>query len=163
MIHPTAIIHEAAIIGQGCLRPYCVIVEHVQMRQGNPALSCGGRWPHANRRRQHLFFPFSTIGMQYWDLKWEGEGATLAGSETGIPSVSMCRFTVRQEKGMPLVSVRTITCSHTSTLPTMCNWAITSSCPMSQPWQVILSWRTTWLLGGLRAFTNFAEWVSMPS
>jgi len=73
MIHPTAIIHEAAIIGQGChIGPYCVIGEHVQMGQGNHLHSHVVVDGHTQIGDDNTFFPFSTIGMRTQDLKWEG-------------------------------------------------------------------------------------------
>jgi len=72
-IHPTAVIHPKARIGQGCdIGPYCVIGEHVVLGAGcklHSHVVIGG---HTRLGKQNEIFPFASIGLKTQDLKWNG-------------------------------------------------------------------------------------------
>ena len=77
MIHPTAIVHDSALIGEGChIGPYCVIGEHVRMGKGNRLHAHVIIDGHVAMGDENEIFPFVTIGMRTQDLKWQG-GRTL--------------------------------------------------------------------------------------
>jgi len=72
-IHPTAIIHPAAKIGDDCeIGPYCVIGEHVgigpRCRLHSHVVIDG----HTRMGEANQAYPFATIGLQTQDLKWKG-------------------------------------------------------------------------------------------
>jgi UDP-N-acetylglucosamine acyltransferase len=73
-IHPTAIVHPEASLGEGCeVGPYCVIGAGVELGAGcllqhHVSLSGPSRIGAGNR-----FFAFSSIGQQTQDLKYAGE------------------------------------------------------------------------------------------
>jgi len=73
MIHPTAIIHPAAKIGEGCtIGPYCVIGEHVALgpecRLHSHVVIDG----ETTLGARNEIFPFASIGLKTQDLKWHG-------------------------------------------------------------------------------------------
>jgi UDP-N-acetylglucosamine acyltransferase len=72
-IHPTAIIHPWAKIGQAVrIGPFCVIGEHVELGDGcvlGPNVQIDGRTTIGNKNR---FFHGATIGTEPQDLKYEG-------------------------------------------------------------------------------------------
>ncbi len=73
-IHPTAIIHPWAKIGQAVrIGPYCVIGEHVELGDGcvlGPNVQIDGHTTIGNKNR---FFHGATIGTEPQDLKYEGK------------------------------------------------------------------------------------------
>jgi UDP-N-acetylglucosamine acyltransferase len=73
MIHPTAVIHPQARIGEGCeIGPYCVIGEHVVLgprcRLHSHVVVDG----HTQLGQDNELFPFASIGLKTQDLKWKG-------------------------------------------------------------------------------------------
>jgi UDP-N-acetylglucosamine acyltransferase len=74
MIHPTAIIHPEAEVGDGCeVGPYCVIAKGVQLGAGcwlhsHVVLEGPARIGSGNR-----FYSFCSIGQRTQDLKYAGE------------------------------------------------------------------------------------------
>jgi UDP-N-acetylglucosamine acyltransferase len=73
-IHPTAIVHPEAVIGEGVrIGPYCVIGEHVAIGREtelkNHVVIDG--WTEIGE--QCRIFPFATIGTIPQDLKFKGE------------------------------------------------------------------------------------------
>ena len=75
-IHPTAIIHSAAQVGEGCIiGPYCVIGEHVSLGVGCKLHSHVVIDGHTTLGARNEIFPFACIGLKTQDLKWKG-GAT---------------------------------------------------------------------------------------
>ena len=73
MIHPTAIIHPKARIGEGCeIGPYCVIGEHVELGAGCRLHSHVVIDGHTRLGRENMIFPFASIGLKTQDLKWKG-------------------------------------------------------------------------------------------
>lgn len=72
-IHPSAVIHSSARIGEGCqIGPYCVIGEHVTLGPGCRLHSHVVIDGHTTLGSENEVFPFTTIGLQTQDLKWRG-------------------------------------------------------------------------------------------
>ena len=72
-IHPSAVIHSDATIGDDCeVGPYCVIGRHVTLGQGNRLHSHIVIDGHTEIGSGNEFFPFASVGVKTQDLKWEG-------------------------------------------------------------------------------------------
>jgi UDP-N-acetylglucosamine acyltransferase len=73
MIHPTAVVHARAEIGEDCeIGPYCVIGEQVVLGPRcrlHSHVVIGG---HTRLGEGNQIFPFASIGLQTQDLKWKG-------------------------------------------------------------------------------------------
>ncbi|HHY84625.1 MAG TPA: acyl-ACP--UDP-N-acetylglucosamine O-acyltransferase [Verrucomicrobia bacterium] len=72
-IHPTALVHPRAEIGEGCvIGPYCIIGEHVALgprcRLHSHVVIDG----HTRLGEGNEIFPFASIGLKTQDLKWKG-------------------------------------------------------------------------------------------
>ena len=73
MIHPTAIIHPKARLGDNCeIGPYCVIGEHVELGEGCSLHSHVVIDGHTRLGCGNEIFPFASIGLKTQDLKWKG-------------------------------------------------------------------------------------------
>ena len=73
MIHPTAVIHPQAKLGDGCeVGPYCVIGEHVVLGDRCKLHSHVVIDGHTTLGNENEIFPFASIGLQTQDLKWKG-------------------------------------------------------------------------------------------
>jgi UDP-N-acetylglucosamine acyltransferase len=73
MVHPTAIIHPKARIGDGCeIGPYCVIGENVELGPGCRLLSHVVIDGHTRLGQGNEIYPFASIGLKTQDLKWKG-------------------------------------------------------------------------------------------
>ena len=73
MIHPTAVIHPHARLGDGCeIGPFCVIGEHVVLGDRCHLHSHVVIDGHTTLGRENSIFPFASIGLQTQDLKWRG-------------------------------------------------------------------------------------------
>ncbi len=89
-IHPTAIIHPDAQIGDGvAIGPYCVIGQHVKLGVGTTLQSHVVVDGHTTIGRECQLFPFACIGMKTQDLKYAG-GITYAeiGDQTVLREFS---------------------------------------------------------------------------
>jgi len=72
-IHPTAVIHADARIGEGCqIGPFCVIGEHVELGPGCRLHSHVVIDGHTRLGAGNELFPFASIGFKTQDLKWRG-------------------------------------------------------------------------------------------
>lgn len=72
MIHPTAIVHTGARIGDDCeVGPYCVIGPDVEMGSGNRLHSHVVVEGHTVLGNNNEIFPFTTVGVRTQDLKWK--------------------------------------------------------------------------------------------
>lgn len=72
-IHPTAVIHERAAIGEGCkIGPYCVIGEHVTLGPRCVLHSHVVIDGHTDLSEANTIYPFASIGLQTQDLKHTG-------------------------------------------------------------------------------------------
>ena len=72
-IHPTAVVHSKAQIGDDCdIGPFCVIGEHVVLGPGCRLHSHVVIDGHTRLGRGNEIFPFASIGLQTQDLKWKG-------------------------------------------------------------------------------------------
>lgn len=72
-IHPTAVIHANARIGDGCfIGPYCVLGEHVILGAGCKLHSHVVIDGHTTFGAHNEIFPFASIGLKTQDLKWKG-------------------------------------------------------------------------------------------
>ncbi len=72
-IHPTAVIHLKAQIGDACdIGPYCVIGENVVLGPGCKLHSHVVVDGHTVLGRENEIFPFASIGLKTQDLKWKG-------------------------------------------------------------------------------------------
>ena len=73
MIHPSAVIHPKARVGEGCeIGPYCVIGEHVELGAGCRLHSHVVIDGHTKLGARNEIFPFASIGLKSQDLKWKG-------------------------------------------------------------------------------------------
>jgi UDP-N-acetylglucosamine acyltransferase len=73
MIHPTAVVHSKARIGEGCeIGPYCIIGEDVELGNGCRLHSHAVIDGHTRLGRSNEIFPFASIGLKTQDLKWKG-------------------------------------------------------------------------------------------
>jgi UDP-N-acetylglucosamine acyltransferase len=73
MVHPTAVVHPKAQIGEGCdIGPYCIVGEHVVMGPGCRLHSHVVVDGHTRLGRQNEIYPFTTVGLKTQDLKWKG-------------------------------------------------------------------------------------------
>ena len=72
-IHPTAIIHSGAQLGDGCeIGPYCVIGANVRLGPGNRLHSHVVLDGDTQIGAGNEIFPFACIGGRTQDLKWRG-------------------------------------------------------------------------------------------
>jgi UDP-N-acetylglucosamine acyltransferase len=72
-IHPTALVHPRARIGDACaIGPYCVIGEHVELGPGCTLHSHVVVDGHTTLGRENDIYPFASIGLRTQDLKWKG-------------------------------------------------------------------------------------------
>jgi UDP-N-acetylglucosamine acyltransferase len=72
-IHPTAVVHPHAQIGEGCqIGPYCVIGEHVALGAGCRLHSHVVIDGHTTLGRENEIYPFASLGLKTQDLKWQG-------------------------------------------------------------------------------------------
>jgi len=72
-IHPTAVIHAKARIGENCqIGAYCVIGEHVVLGPGCRLHSHVVIDGHTRLGADNELFPFAAIGLKTQDLKWKG-------------------------------------------------------------------------------------------
>jgi len=72
-IHPSAVVHPDAVIGDGCeIGPYCLVGGNVALGQGNRLHSHVVIDGHTEIGSGNEFFPFAAIGLKTQDLKWQG-------------------------------------------------------------------------------------------
>jgi UDP-N-acetylglucosamine acyltransferase len=72
-IHPTAIVHPQAILGDGCeIGPYCVIGGEVELGPGCRLHSHVVLDGCTVLGRENELFPFASAGLKTQDLKWKG-------------------------------------------------------------------------------------------
>jgi len=72
-IHPTAVVHSAAQIGEDCMvGPYCIIGENVVIGPGTTLHSHVVIDGHTTLGERNDIFPFVSIGLKTQDLKWKG-------------------------------------------------------------------------------------------
>jgi UDP-N-acetylglucosamine acyltransferase len=73
MIHPTAVVHKGAQIGNDCeIGPLCVIGEHVTLGDRCQLHSHVVIDGHTTLGTENKIFPFASIGLKTQDLKWNG-------------------------------------------------------------------------------------------
>lgn len=74
VIHPTAIVSDKAVLGEGVkVGPYCIVDEHVSIGKGTELISHVVVSGHTRIGENNRFFPFSSIGHEPQDLKYHGE------------------------------------------------------------------------------------------
>ena len=72
-IHPTAVVHSAAQLGEDCvIGPYCIIGEHVVLGSGTTLHSHVVMGGHTTLGERNEIFPFVSMGLKTQDLKWKG-------------------------------------------------------------------------------------------
>lgn len=72
-VHPTAVIHPSAQIGEGCeIGPYCIIEEHAVLGDGCKLRSHVVIGSYTVLGRENEIFPFACLGQKSQDLKWKG-------------------------------------------------------------------------------------------
>ena len=72
-IHPTAIIHAGAQLGEGCeIGPYCIIGPRVTLGDGCRLHSHVVIDGHTALGSANEIFPFACLGLKTQDLKWKG-------------------------------------------------------------------------------------------
>jgi UDP-N-acetylglucosamine acyltransferase len=73
MLHPTAVIHPKAQLGEGVeIGPYCIIGANVILGPDCRLHSHVVIDGHTRLGRANEIFPFASIGLQTQDLKWKG-------------------------------------------------------------------------------------------
>jgi UDP-N-acetylglucosamine acyltransferase len=73
MLHPTAIVHPKARLGEECqVGPYCIIGEHVELGNACRLHSHVVIDGHTRLGCNNEIFPFAAIGLKTQDLKWKG-------------------------------------------------------------------------------------------
>lgn len=73
MIHPSAVIHPKARVGENCeIGPYCVIGENVELGPACRLHSHVVIDGHTKLGARNEIFPFASIGLKTQDLKWKG-------------------------------------------------------------------------------------------
>ena len=73
MIHPTAVVHPKARLGEDCqIGPYCIVGEHVELGDGCRLHAHVVIDGHTRLGRGNELFPFATVGLRSQDLKWKG-------------------------------------------------------------------------------------------
>ena len=78
MIHPSSIISQNASIGENCyIGPFCVIGDNVKIGKENKLISHVSIVGNTTIKDQNIFFPFSSIGSEPQDLKYEKEKSFL--------------------------------------------------------------------------------------
>tara|TARA_A100001011_G_C14312465_1_gene846303 strand:- start:2496 stop:3281 length:786 start_codon:yes stop_codon:yes gene_type:complete len=74
VIHPTAIIPDNVKIDKSCnIGPYCVIGENVKIGKNNTLISHVSITGHTVIKDKNIFYPFSSIGSNPQDLKFNNE------------------------------------------------------------------------------------------
>jgi len=77
-IHPTAIIHAGAIIGDGSkIGPFCIIGEHVVLGENNTLYANVVIDGHTHIGDNNRIFSYAIIGTEPQDLKFKGEPTRL--------------------------------------------------------------------------------------
>jgi UDP-N-acetylglucosamine acyltransferase len=72
-IHPSAVVHPKAQIGEGChIGPYCIIGEHVSLGPNCHLHSHVVIDGYTKLGQGNEIFPFASIGLKTQDLKWKG-------------------------------------------------------------------------------------------
>src|SRR5437660_7317646 len=72
-IHPTAVVHPKAELGEGCeIGPFCVVGEHVVLGPRCRLYSHVVIDGHTRLGKENEIFPFTTVGLRTQDLKWKG-------------------------------------------------------------------------------------------
>lgn len=73
MIHPSAVIHPKARLGENCeIGPYCTIGENVELGPACKLHSHVVIDGHTKLGARNEVFPFASIGLKTQDLKWKG-------------------------------------------------------------------------------------------
>lgn len=73
MIHPSAVIHPKARLGENCeIGPYCIIGENVELGPACILHSHVVIDGHTKLGSRNEIFPFASIGLKTQDLKWKG-------------------------------------------------------------------------------------------
>ena len=73
MIHPSAVIHPKARLGEHCeIGPYCIIGENVELGPDCKLHSHVVIDGHTKLGARNEIFPFASIGLKTQDLKWKG-------------------------------------------------------------------------------------------
>ena len=86
LIHPTAVIHEGAQLGEGVtVGPHCVVGEHVKIGNGSILHSQVFLGGHTQLGNECEIYPFASVGSAPQDLKYKGEPTRLnIGDRTKI-------------------------------------------------------------------------------
>ncbi len=72
-IHPTAVVHAGAQVGEDCLiGPYCVVGEHAVLARGCQLHAHVVIDGHTTLGEGNEIFPFASLGLKSQDLKWKG-------------------------------------------------------------------------------------------
>lgn len=78
MIHPTAIVHPHARLGEGVeIGPYAMVGEHVEIGPGTTVGAHAVITGHTRLGRDNRIFPFACVGEAPQDKKYAGEPTTL--------------------------------------------------------------------------------------
>lgn len=72
-VHPTAIVHDHATVGDGCeIGPFCVVGEHVTLGANCRLHSHVVIDGHTTLGDENEIYPFAAVGLKTQDLKWKG-------------------------------------------------------------------------------------------
>jgi UDP-N-acetylglucosamine acyltransferase len=73
MLHPSAVIHPKATLGENCeIGPYCIVGEHVVLGPRCKLHSHVVIDGYTTLGQGNEIFPFASIGLKTQDLKWKG-------------------------------------------------------------------------------------------
>jgi UDP-N-acetylglucosamine acyltransferase len=156
MIHPTAVIHKAAELGEGCeIGPYCVIGEHVALGPRCRLLSHVVIDGHTRLGADNEIYPFASIGLKTQDLKWKG-GLTrteIGDHNTIRESVTIHSATSDGETTVIGSNNTILAGSHIGHNVVMGNWVIVSMAALAG--HVVVEDHA--LVGGLSAVHQFCR------
>lgn len=88
MIHPTAIVHDGAVLGADCkIGPYCIVGPNVVLGDRVELMSNVIIDGHTVIGDDTIVYPFAVLGVMSQDLKWQDESAM-----TGLRIGKRCRI-----------------------------------------------------------------------
>ena len=77
-IHPTAIVHPEAVLGEGVvIAPYAIIGKHVQIGDNTEVMAHAVIDGRSTIGKNNIIYPSASIGMPAQDLKYKGEPTKL--------------------------------------------------------------------------------------
>ncbi len=100
-IHPTAIIHDGAEIGENVeVGPYCIVGENVSIGEGTKLFSHVVIEGHTKIGKNNIFYQFSSIGVPPQDKSYSGEPTQTIIGDSNLfrENCTVHRATTKQDK-----------------------------------------------------------------